>query len=181
MSNLTQIRYITQQDIDRKKWDDCIDRAENGLIYGYSIYLDCMAVHWDGLVLNHYEAVMPLTWNKKYGFYYIYQPFLSASLGVFGNNLDAGVVDNFLKAIPRRFRLWEFSLNHGNFFPVHSFQLFERVNYVLPLNEDYNALYQNFRENVKRNIKKADKLGCTVMRNLAVSEVVKLASLQMQA
>src|SRR5688500_13949607 len=127
MANLNQIRYVPRAQIDTIKWDQCIDKAANGLIYGYSVYLDHMAAHWDGLVLNDYEVVMPLTWNKKYGFYYIYQPFLSAALGVFGNNVNAALVGHFLKAIPGRFRLWEFSLNHGNLFPVDSFQLFERV------------------------------------------------------
>ena len=121
MSNLHQIRYIEQRDIDKQKWDRCIHQAANGLIYGYSIYLDHMAVHWDALVLNDYQAVMPITWNKKYGFYYIFQPFLCASLGVFGNELNADVVGDFLKAIPRRFRLWEFSLNHGNLFRLPNF------------------------------------------------------------
>jgi hypothetical protein len=181
MSNHNQIRYIEQQNIDRKKWDDCIGQAENGLIYGYSIYLDSMAAHWDGLVFNDYEAVMPLTWNKKYGFYYIYQPFLCASLGVFGKQLDETIVSDFLKAIPRRFRLWEFSLNHGNHFSLHTFQLFERVNYVLPLNQDYQQLYGQFRENVKRNIKKADKLGCKLITDFEVAEVTALAKLQMQS
>jgi hypothetical protein len=179
MSNLNQIRYIEQQDIDREKWDQCIDQAHNGLVYGYSIYLDCMAVHWDALVLNDYQAVMPLTWNRKYGFYYIYQPFLCASLGVFGNELNAGVVADFLKAIPRRFRLWEFSLNHGNLFRLNSFELFERSNYILPLNRDYELLYQQFRENVKRNIKKAEKLGCKLKTNFEVAEVIALAKMQM--
>jgi len=42
-----------------------------------------MADQWDALVLNDYEAVMPLTWNKKYGIHYLFQPFFCASLGVF--------------------------------------------------------------------------------------------------
>ena len=180
MPNVQQIRYLTQQQVDKEKWDHCIDQASNGLIYGYSLYLDCMSAHWDALVLNDYEAVMPLTWNRKYGFYYIYQPFLSASLGVFGNGLNARLIDAFLKAIPPRFRLREFSLNHGNLYPVESVQLIERKNYILSLNAGYEKLYEHFRENVKRNIKKAGKLGCTITRDFDVQQVIDLASIQMQ-
>src|SRR5919107_951083 len=104
MLKQNQIRYISRSEIDTLKWDRCIQQAANGLIYGYTVYLDNMAAHWDGLVLNDYEAVMPLTWNKKYGFYYIYQPFLSAALGVFGNHLNSNIIGLFLHAIPRRFR-----------------------------------------------------------------------------
>ena len=29
---------------------------------------------WDALVLDDYAAVMPLTWRRKYGTRYLYQP-----------------------------------------------------------------------------------------------------------
>ena len=66
------------------------------MVYAFSYYLNSMAKNWDALVLNDYDAVMPLTWNKKYGFYYLYQPFMSASLGVFGNEPDAALLKSFL-------------------------------------------------------------------------------------
>jgi len=61
------IQYLTNHEIDKVKWDECINSASNGLIYAYSFYLDHMSKHWDALVLGDYNAVMPLTWNKKYG------------------------------------------------------------------------------------------------------------------
>ncbi len=105
MSGSMNIQYLTQQQIDKTKWDHCIADAPNGLIYGYSFYLDHMAKHWDALMLNDYEAVMPLTWNKKYGIHYLYQPFLTAQLGVFGKNITEEQVENFIQAIPSKFRL----------------------------------------------------------------------------
>ena len=96
MTTGNQIKYLQHKEIDKAKWDACITNAPNGLIYGYSFYLDCMARHWDALVLGDYEAVMPLTWNKKYGFYYLYQPAFTASLGVFGKNLTKEIIDDFV-------------------------------------------------------------------------------------
>ena len=84
MTEANQLYYIPQKQIDKKKWDHCIESAENGLIYGYSFYLDHMAGQWDGIVLGDYQAVMPLPWKKKFGIKYIYQPFLVAQGGVFG-------------------------------------------------------------------------------------------------
>ena len=92
------IKYLLHHQIDKTKWDRCIKGADNGLIYGHSFYLDHMARHWDGLVLNDYEAIMPLPWNKKYGIYYLYQPFLCAQLGIFGKNIDAEISKAFLKS-----------------------------------------------------------------------------------
>lgn len=172
------ISYLTYQHINKIKWDTCIDNASNGLIYGYSFYLDCMAKNWDALVLNDYEAVMPLTWNKKYGIHYLYQPPFTACLGVFGNNLHAETVNEFLNAIPSKFSYWDIYFNHGNYFKLSDFNLYERMNYVLPLNESYEHLYSNYRENIQRNIKKAGQFGLTINKNIPISEVVALAKEQ---
>ncbi len=152
-----------------------MDRADNSLIYGYSFYLDSMAHYWDALVLNDYEAVMPLTWNKKYGIYYLYQPFFTACLGVFGKNLTADMLNDFLLAIPKKFKYWDIYLNYENRFHLKQFPLYDRVNYVLSLNDSYENLFAKFRINLRRNIKKAAQLNCTIQPNIDVGEVIALA------
>lgn len=169
------IQYLPYHLIDKQKWDACIDGAANGLIYGYSVYLDTMANYWDALILDNYDVVMPLTWNKKYGIHYLYQPFFTASLGVFGNHITADLVSEFLQAIPRKFKYWDISLNYANRFHLKHFELYDRVNYVLSLNDSYEKLYASFRINLKRNIKKAEQSNCTVSRNVDVDEVIGLA------
>ncbi|MBL0181927.1 MAG: GNAT family N-acetyltransferase [Chitinophagaceae bacterium] len=168
------IKYLTYGQIDKTKWDACINNATNGLVYGYSIYLDSMAKNWDALVLNDYEAVMPLTWNKKYSIRYLYQPPFTACLGIFGNMLTAEMINDFLKAIPPKFKYWDIYLNPGNFFSLADFTLYERMNYVLPLNAPYESLQDNYRDNIKRNIKKAEKLNLVINKNIAVAEVILL-------
>ena len=172
------ISYLTYQQINKKKWDACIDNATNGLVYGYSFYLDAMAKNWDGLVLNDYEAVMPLTWNKKYSIHYLYQPAFTACLGVFGQRLIAETVNEFLKIIPSKFSYWDIYFNHGNFFGLTDFTLYERMNYVLPLDESYENLYSKYRDNIKRNIKKSEQLNLVINKNIAVTEVISLAKEQ---
>ena len=174
------IRYCTYDAIDKAKWDACIDRAPNGLLYAYSVYLDAMAKHWDALVLGDYEAVMPLTWNRKYGICYLYQPPFTACLGVFGKTVDAGILKAFLEAIPAKFRYWDISLNPGNVFPVNGFRLHERMNYVLSLNDTYEQLYGRFRENIRRNIKKAEQYALIARRNIPVEKVLDLARQQIR-
>lgn len=172
------IRYLPHGSIDKTLWDRCIAAAPNGLIYANTFYLDAMADNWDALVLNDYEAVMPLPWRKKYGIRYIYQPFLTAQLGLFGQQLDAALLRDFLDAIPAKFRLWEFSLNHGNLFAVGGYALVQRMNYVLDLSASYETLWANYREQTRRNIRKSQNYGCAVKKNTAVSEVLALAKEQ---
>ena len=64
---MESIQYLLHPQINKKKWDGCIDNAANGLLYATSTYLDCMAVQWYALVLTDYEMVMPLPCRKKYG------------------------------------------------------------------------------------------------------------------
>ncbi len=172
------IQYLSYYQIDKQKWDACIDTAGNGLVYAYSFYLDTMAKHWDALVLNDYEVVMPLAWNKKYGINYLYQPFITACLGLFGNNITADLVNDFLQAVPHKFKYWDICLNYANRFHLKHFELYDRVNYVLPLNAPYEKLFAGFRIGLKQSIKKAELLNCTIRRNIDVDEVLALAKEQ---
>jgi len=166
------LRYLKHDDIDPGKWDACIEHAPNGLIYAYSAYLDHMARHWDALVLNDYEAVMPLTWNKKFGVAYLYQPPFVACGGVFGRNF---VVNDFINAIPRKFKLIEINLNAGNVYEPGLL----RNNFILPLNSSYEEIYSGYRENIKRNIKKATAAGCVVKTGIPVEQIISLAKEQL--
>jgi GNAT acetyltransferase-like protein len=174
------IEYIPGKKIDKEKWDYCITNASNGLIYAYSFYLDRMAKNWDGLVLEDYKAVMPLTWNRKYSIDYLYQPFVCAQLGLFGNNLKAELLNDFLKAIPSKFKYWDFYLNQQNVFELNDFTMHSRVNFVLNLEQPYEFLQKNYRENIRRNVKKAIQLDCRIEKNIAVEQVIGLAQKQMK-
>lgn len=178
MSSGNTIEYLSDKEINKQLWDQCIDKAPNGLIYAYSFYLDAMADNWDALVLNDYEAVMPLPWRKKYGIYYLYQPFLTAQSGLFGNYISAELFNKFFQGIPRKFKLWEFSLNHGNLFQVEGLNFYERTNYVLNLNQSYETLYSNYRENVQRNIKKSVQYGCYINTSINIDDIISLSKLQ---
>lgn len=181
MSSVSNITYLRQSQIDKVKWDNCIETADNGLIYGYSFYLDTMSKNWDALILNDYEAVMPLSWNKKYGITYLYQPFLTAQLGVFGKEISEKIVEDFIKSIPSSFRYIDIALNKGNLSGVPTGFFIHRSNYVLELNFSYEYLYQNFKENIQRNIKKAYQQGCKVQKDIDVEEIIELAVLQMKS
>ena len=168
------IQYLSHNKIEKTKWDKCIDEAANGLIYGYSFYLDHMSRHWDALVLNDYETIMPLTWNKKFGIYYLYQPAFTASLGIFGGNLSAKIIQEFIQLIPKKFQLIEISLNYENTFTTSLPFLISRTNYILSLNKSYNDLYRVYRENHQRNIQKSLQSGCSLKKNIAVEEIIDL-------
>lgn len=180
MEGKRTIQYLSNKEIDKVKWDQCIDDAPNGLIYAYSFYLDHMAKHWDALVLNDYEAVFPLTWNSKYGISYLYQPFLSAQLGLFGKSIDASLLEQFFQSIPSKFKYWDFYLNHHNVIMVPGFDLYERSNYVLKLDKSYEELQSGYRDNIKRNVRKSAQVGCYLEKEIDAEKVITLALEQMR-
>lgn len=166
-----EIKYLTYQQINKKKWDACIDKASNGLIYACSAYLDGMAGEWDALVLNDYELIMPLPGRKKYGIHYLFQPFVTPSLGVFGNGVTPEIINAFLNVMPNKFKVWDVSFNSSNKILYSKGTIVNRTNYVLDLNHSYTLLQQNYSNNINRNITKALKSGCIVKKQISFDEV----------
>jgi hypothetical protein len=159
--------YLDNKKIDRKKWDACVDRAPQNLPYGFSWYLDIVAENWSGLVLNDYEAVMPLPFKNKLGLKIIYQPFFTQQLGVFGK---AGPHE-FLNSIPTKFRHIHTNFNYGNAFEKKVAGLKEQINLVVDLNS--KSLSKKFSENCKRNIKKSEA-GQLSLEKCEPAELIKL-------
>lgn len=173
-----KITYVQQPNIDKHKWDECISSAENGLVYGYSFYLDAMSKNWDALILGDYEMVMPLTWNRKYTIYYLHQPFFCAQLGIFGNNISAEIIKLFFQNVPSKFKYWDIYLNRNNVFPVADYPMYERTNYVLPLQNNYEDLAKNIAQSHLRNIKRAQQQGNLVKKDIPIEDVIALAKQQ---
>jgi hypothetical protein len=173
MHNSYQIEYLTRDKIDINKWDECVNKASNGVIYARSIYLDKVCTNWDALVINNYELVMPLPWRKKLGFMYVYTPYFISYLGLFGNNISSELIHDCFKQIKRRFHFCDLSLNEQT--PVASvkeFNLIKRKNLLISLTQSYEALYNNYNRLAKRKINAASKNNLGVHYNVDAAVVI---------
>ena len=158
------IHYLKRNKVNVEKYDFCIKNALNSRIYAYSWYLDIVADNWDVLVLNDYEAVMPLPWRQKYFIKYIYPPAWTQQLGVFSSNtISEELIVSFIKAIPRKFKKITIQFNSGNVFKHKN--ITERVNYILPLNRSYEEVYKEYRADRKNRVKQGYR------NNLSIKEV----------
>jgi len=109
------IHYRTHKNIDIIKYDRCIQDSFNSRIYAFSWYLNCVTDDWGALVLNDYEAVMPLPKRKKFGMYYIYQAPWIQQLGVFSEGvLKEDLIYDFIIRIPKKFILVDYFFNSQN-------------------------------------------------------------------
>ena len=168
------IRYLTHNEIDFEKWDQCIDSSMNGVFYAYSWYLDMCSSPWDALVEDNYRAVMPLPVRKKIGIKYIYQPFFIQQLGVFSSkSLTAAVTEQFLNSIPGDVRFMDYNLNTYNRLPDHHKAIKSKgVTYELDLILPYEQLRARYSENTKRNIKKAIKNDVFITGHARPEEII---------
>jgi hypothetical protein len=177
MDTQNHISYVKREAIDSLRWDQCIERSDNSLLYAQTVYLDHMATNWDALVLNDYEAVMPLTWNKKFGFYYLHQPFFTPVLGVFGENGKGLDVNRFLEAVPAKFRYWDFDLNESNLAvnerPGLPLKITGRTNYFLTLEKPHEQIRQDYKRLATRMQKKAEDQGLELVRDITPAEVIR--------
>jgi hypothetical protein len=169
------LQYLHRNQIDTARWDRCIANAPNGLLYAYSFYLDHMSPQWDALVLGDYEAVMPLTWRKKFGISYLYQPFVTVPLGVFSSGpIDQALMETFIDHIPGKFKLIEIYLNTANTCFNSPF-IEPRRNYVLPLTGSYESIEQHYNRHARRKLKKASEARLQVAEGIAVEKIAELS------
>lgn len=169
------IFYLRNSEIDKAKWDKCIQESPNGIIYSRSFFLDAMSRHWDALVMNDYEMVMPLTWNKKYGIHYLYQPPFIRFSGIFGNIKDE-LVDLFLQAIPKHFKYWDIDIKENILDPqkiiLKDIQFKKRRNFLLDLNRKYSEINKEYKRLATRMLKKSIENNIEIITNCEPAEVI---------
>jgi len=154
------IKYVLHKDLDIIKYDNCIASSINSRIYAFSWYLNCVADNWDVLVYGDYEAVMPIPKRQKYLINYVYTPFWITQLGVFfnTNKVDSNsiLLIDFLEKLKERFKIIDIRLNTENQIKNYNSKfLLERFNYELSLKTDYQSIYDNYKKDRKKSLKKA--------------------------
>jgi hypothetical protein len=167
------IHYVLHKDLDIAKYNQCITNSYNRLLYANSWYLDCVAQNWDVLVLNDFEAVMPLPIRKKYGIGYIFVPPWSQQLGVFSQKkIHQDVMEAFLTAIPKKYKLIDVLFNSENYFQSKYWT--KRDNYILPLNKSYENLYKDFSKGRKSSIKQAANIDLSIRQVTSAEALIQL-------
>jgi hypothetical protein len=158
------IVYLKHDAIDKRLWDENLGSAANRTLYAQSWYLDIVAPRWDALVAGDYQVMMPLTWRKKWGIPYLYQPDFTQQLGVFSvTGPTPGDVAEFLQAIPGEFRYVDIQLNVANDVgSLDAWRTSKRVTHHLKLNNTHESILSSYNENRRRDIRKAMRAGVTV-------------------
>jgi hypothetical protein len=171
------IQYLTNEEINFVKWDNCINNAHNGNIYAFSWYLDIVSEHWDALVLNDYSAVMPVLYTQKGLFYYTYSDVFTPQLGVFSTDLlKEEIVNAFVKKLSSIYRVFSINLNKYNNVGESVFRQKEKSTYEFDIIESYETIQRRYSSAINDSIELARKNKVTVIKNISPNLFIDLIS-----
>ncbi len=167
-----KINYLKHHEIDKSKWDACINDAVFPMVYAYSWYLDTVTnFKWDALVVGDYDLIFPLPFRCSIlGYKQISHPIFAQQLGLFSKKeISETVLSQFLNQIPPRFKKVILKLNEKNEISAHpKYEIQKRINILLDLEFPYEILRKNYSKNLKRSLKKA------AQNNLVFSEEISI-------
>jgi hypothetical protein len=87
-------------------------------------YLDTLiGNHWDVLVCNDYQAVMPVPFVGKFGFKFVVMPFQTQQLGIFSKQDNELLNDEFLRFLQKNYNIYYYAFNHNNKFVSYKLQI----------------------------------------------------------
>ncbi|WP_294218475.1 hypothetical protein [uncultured Chryseobacterium sp.] len=130
------IRKIRYSDIDFEKYSACLESSVQKNWYARREVLDELSGNWHILVLNDYEAVMPVSIKKKLGINLVSMPLFCQQLGVFSKKDFPEINERFLQFLNKYYIVFFYSFNDKNAFFL---PLKRRKNYVIG-NTDYSIL-----------------------------------------
>lgn len=149
MESQSRINIFENNQIDKITWDDKVLSSPNFSFFSLSWVLDILHPNWHALVLNSYDAFMPIPISRKFGIPYVFQPKFIRSLTIFYNS------ETEKELILQKIQT-TYSLVNINF----DFELRENcitgIFQKLLLPQNINLLVQGYSKNTNRILSKID-------------------------
>lgn len=77
-----QISRYNRNEIEDGKWDACVKAAINGHVFAQTWYLDIVSPEWEAVVLNDYDAVLPVPVKRSIIGKQLINPYWTPYLGI---------------------------------------------------------------------------------------------------
>ncbi len=145
------IRRVRYQDIDFEKYRFCLENSAQKNFYAQKEILDQLSGNWEILVLNDYEAVMPVHLKKKFGLNIVIMPLFCQQLGIFSTVDDPAINQHFYQFLNGKYRVFNYSFNENNRFET---KIRLKKNYIIDRSE-YKALRKSYFKGRKSTVKTA--------------------------
>lgn len=169
----TAIKLCASHEIDPVKWNSCIAKSENGLIYSQYQYLSFLTKHWAAIIIGDYDAVLALPWNSKWGIrYYQAIPFIQ-QLGLIGN-IHKSQIPSLLELIKEYAKYGDLFFNYSNKELAMSVPTLTKTNLVLVLNQEYHSITKHYTKDLCHNLEKAKKHHPIYQTNSQFSTILEI-------
>lgn len=165
---ITKLKY---QEIDFQKYEQCLRNSCQNSDYAARKFLDEVSEKkWFLLVYKDYEAIMPVCYRRKFGFYFILMPKICQQLGVFSLSDDPEINMLFYDFLKTNFPVVIYSFNKENNFNI---PLKTKVSYILQKG-NYASIKKNYSVHRRRNVRiLGDLQGNLKMRNTLQEDDLK--------
>lgn len=163
------IRRLKYHEIDWDKYQKCLENSEQRKYSAEKKFLDATAdKNWEVLIYNDYEAIMPITFIKRFGFKIIVNPKLTQQLGIFSIKDSINLNEKFLKYFEKNYNIWYYAFNEKNRFKTN---LKTKKNFVIEKNS-YEFVRQNYSPKRKRKL----RLNPGVLEHAEIKENIKFSA-----
>ena len=144
------IKIIKYNEIDFDRYSRFLEKAIQNTDYADHQFLDIVSNRqWFLLVYGNYEAIMPVSYLRKYGFTFILMPKLCQQLGVFSENDDPKINQKFYDFLDQNFLVAIYAFNGDNQFSQH---VQKKTSYLIQKN-DYSIVKKNYSSHRRRNVR----------------------------
>lgn len=141
------LKYLKNEQIDRTKWNNLVNSSPNATIYNYIWYLDTLC-SWDAIILNDYEGAIALPYKQKLGIKQLIQPAFLQHCSWIGEVADKSELSQLI--------LKHFNDIRFNSYTELDLESESRVSIILDLNRSSDDLYDGFKKDLKKNIRKGE-------------------------
>lgn len=180
--------YLKHHNIDFERWDACLAASSNYLIYAKANYLSADCPTWEAIVTvnedGKYETILPIPARQKMGIRYVSQPYFCQQLAVFSRleTVPASFLNEALLLLQQRFwycnryflSLEKIQFQDSHFQQNTELQIKSYFSHLLPLNKPYEELLDNFTNDRKQNLRRAQNAGWTMVPSKRFEDLVAL-------
>lgn len=144
------IKIIKYNEIDFDQYSRLLEKAIQNTDYADHQFLDIVSYRqWFLLVYGNYEAIMPVSYVRKYGFTFVLMPKLCQQLGVFSEKDDPKINQKFYDFLDQNFLVAIYAFNGDNQFLQ---QVQKKSSYLIQKN-DYSTVKKNYSTHRRRNVR----------------------------
>ncbi len=144
------IKIIKYNKIDFDQYSRFLEKAIQNTDYADHQFLDIVSNRkWFLLVYGNYEAIMPVSYVRKYGYTFVLMPKLCQQLGVFSEKDDPKVNQKFYDFLDQNFLVAIYAFNGDNQFSQH---VQRKTSYLIRKN-DYSTVKKNYSGHRRRNVR----------------------------